>query len=104
MTFFAWTQDVPIDAGTYAQIVGRMGSSAMPGLVVHLAMEREDGSIHYLDVWETEDLHDRAVEEVVHPAVHGVLTERGLRPAGEPPKNSIKVIDVRFGDGTSVRA
>lgn len=103
MALFAWTQDVPIDADAYAQIAGRMGSAPMPGLVVHLAMERDDGSIHYLDVWESEEQHDRAVAEVVHPAVGPVLAERGIRPKGEPPKTAIKVIDVRFADGSSIR-
>lgn len=104
MSFYAWTQDLPIDADTYAAIIARMGDTPMPGLVVHLAMEHEDGSIHYLDVWESKDLHDRAVAEVVHPAVHPVLAERGIRPAGEPPKTPLKVIDVRLASGSVLEA
>jgi hypothetical protein len=61
---------LPIDAQTYAAIMDRMGDARMPGLVVHLAMQRDDGSIHYLDVWESKEFHDRAVAEVIHPAVH----------------------------------
>ncbi|MFN8084326.1 MAG: hypothetical protein U0Q14_08880 [Dermatophilaceae bacterium] len=103
MGFYAWTQDVPIDARTYAEITARMGNTPMAGLVVHLAMEREDGSIHYLDVWQTKQEHDQAFETVVHPAVHPVLAEHGIRPAGEPPRTPITVLDVRFADGTSCR-
>lgn len=102
MSFYSWTQELPIDAEAYAAIIARMGDAPMPGLVVHLAMEREDGSIHYLDVWESKESHDRAFAEVVHPVVGPVLAERGIRPAGEPPKIPIKVIDVRTASGSAV--
>lgn len=86
MSWYAWTQDVPIDADAYAAIIARMGDALMPGLVVHLAMERADGSIHYLDVWESKAAHDDMVRKVVHPAVEPVLAERAVPTAGEPPK------------------
>lgn len=73
--FYAWTQDVPIDAAAYRDIAARMGTTPMPGLVVHVALERDDGSVHYLDVWES--------------------------PAGEPPRTPVDVLEVRFTDGTS---
>lgn len=103
MGFYAWTQDVPINADIYAEITANMASTPMPGLVVHIAMEREDGSIRYLDVWETKEQHDNAFETVVHPAVHPVLARHGIRPSGEPPRTPIRVTDVRFADGTSRR-
>lgn len=104
MSFYAWTQDVPIDADTYAAIIARMGDTPMPGLVVHLALERDDGNIHYLDVWESKESHDRAIADVVHPAVGSVLAERGIRPDGEPPRTPIKVIDVRLASGSVIEA
>lgn len=104
MSFYAWTQDLPIDAQTYAAIMDRMGDARMPGLVVHLAMQRDDGSIHYLDVWESKELHDRAMEEVVHPAVHPVLAGLDRQPAGEPPKTPVHVIDVRMVGGPVEKA
>lgn len=102
MSYYAWTQDLPIDAEAYAAIAARLGDAPMPGLVVHLAMEREDGTIHYLDVWESKASHDRAMAEIVHPAVHPVLKERDVRPAGEPPKTPVNVIDVRVASGSLV--
>ncbi|MFM9376277.1 hypothetical protein [Gordonia sp. VNK21] len=101
MTFYAWTQDVPVDAEAYADIIGRMGRTPMPGLIVHLAIRDEGGAVSYLDVWESEQACDAAFASVVHPAVGPVLAERGIRPAGEPVRTAIDVLDVRFGDGSS---
>jgi hypothetical protein len=103
VAFYAWTQDLPIDADTYADITARMGDAVMPGLVVHVAMEGEDGRMRYLDVWESRELHDAAFEQVVHPAVGPVLRERQIRVDGEPPRTAVKVVEVRFAD-SSVRA
>jgi hypothetical protein len=103
MPLFAWSQDVPIDAGIYSEITARMGEAKMPGLVVHLAIEDPNGQLRYVDVWESEDACDAAFEAVVHPAVHPVITARGIKVAGEPPRTPLKVIDVRYADGTSVR-
>lgn len=103
MAFYAWTQDLPIDADAYAEITSRMADAPMPGLVVHIALEKNDGKVHYVDVWESKDAHDAAMEKVVHPAVHPVLQQRRVRVPGEPPRTAITVLDVRFADGTSVR-
>lgn len=103
MSLYAWSQDVPIDAGTYAEITERMGTATMPGLVAHLAIEQPGGTLRYIDVWESEEACDAAFEAVVHPAVFPVLAERGIVPDGEPPRTPLKVIDVRLADGMSVR-
>ena len=99
MSLYAWTQDVPIDAAAYADITARMGDATMPGLVVHLAMQRADGTLHYLDVWESEEACDAAFEAVVHPAVHPVLLERNIHVQGEPPRVPLDLVEVRLGDG-----
>lgn len=103
MPLYAWTQDLPINADAYADITARMGEAKMPGLVVHLAIEKDDGTLSYVDVWESKEQHDAAFDSVVHPAVHPVLQERGIHVQGEPPRTAISVIDVRFADGSSVR-
>jgi hypothetical protein len=103
MGFYAWTQDVPIDVAVYADITARMGDATMPGLVVHLAMERADGTLRYLDVWESEEACDAAFEAVVHPAVHPVLLERQVRVQGEPPREPLRLVEVRLADGPLVR-
>jgi hypothetical protein len=103
MSLYAWTQDLPIDAGAYAAITARMGEAKMPGLVAHIAIEKDDGTLRYIDVWESKEQHDAAFENVVHPAVHPVLQERRIQVRGEPPRTPINVIDVRFADGSSAR-
>jgi hypothetical protein len=102
MSLFAWSQDVPIDADAYADVLARMGEAKMPGLVAHLAIELADG-LRYIDVWESEAACDAAFEAVIHPAVHQVISARGLVVDGEPPRTPLNVIDVRFADGSSVR-
>ncbi|WLP91130.1 hypothetical protein [Gordonia sp. NB41Y] len=103
MAFYAWTQNVPITAEIYDEIDARIGTTPMPGLIVHLTIEHPDKSIGYLDVWESQEACDKAVDAVVHPAVHPVLAARGIHPPGEPPRMPTTVLDVRFGDGTTVR-
>ncbi len=70
---YAFTQDVPIDASMYGQIQAGLGTSPPEGLVVHLAMERAEGGLRYLDVWESEAHWQRFVDERLHPVVHGLL-------------------------------
>jgi hypothetical protein len=103
MSLFAWSQDVPIDSAVYVDITARMGEAKMPGLLVHLAIEQTDGTLRYIDVWESEQACDAAFEAVVHPAVHPVIMARGIQVQGEPPRTPLNVIDVRYADGTSVR-
>jgi hypothetical protein len=50
---FAFTQDVPIDAAFYGRITAGLGDATPDGLVVHLAVERAEGGLRYLDVWES---------------------------------------------------
>ncbi|MGC5257144.1 hypothetical protein ACPXCG_12400 [Gordonia sp. DT218] len=95
--------NVPITAEIYDEIADRLGDTPMPGLIVHLAIEHDDKTESYLDVWDSEASCDNAFEQVVHPAVHPVLASRGIHPPGEPRRRSTTVLDVRFGDGTSVR-
>jgi hypothetical protein len=65
-------------------------------------MQRPDGSVHYLDVWESEEACDKAFEAVIHPVVHPLLGEFDVQVAGEPPRDPVTVLEVRFADGTSV--
>lgn len=101
---FAWTQNVPINQAAYRDVTARMGEAKMPGLLVHLALQEADGTLRYIDVWESEQACDDAFEAVIHPAVHGMLTERGIHVDGEPPRTPLSVIEVRYADGSTVTA
>lgn len=72
---YAFTQDVPIDATFYKRITDGLGDVPPKGLVVHLAIERAEGGLRYIDVWESEDDCNRFVEERLHPVVHELLSE-----------------------------
>ena len=101
---FAWSQNVPINQAAYLDVTARMGEAKMAGLLVHLAIEEPDGTLRYIDVWESEQACNEAFETVIHPAVHGMLTDRGIHVAGEPPRTPLTVIEVRYADGSTITA
>ena len=72
---YAFTQDVPIDATFYKRITEGVGDTPPEGLVVHLAIERPEGGLRYIDVWESHEHWERFVEERLHPVVHRLLSE-----------------------------
>lgn len=72
---FAFTQDVPIDAAFYRQISDGLGEDVPTGLIMHLAIERPEGGLRYIDIWESESDWNRFVDERLHPVVHGLLGE-----------------------------
>lgn len=93
-SLYAFEQPVPIDAAIYAKIRERLGDEPLEGLVVHLVVRAADGSLKYVDVWESEEACDRAFRERIHPAVAAVFREANFRPSGEPSRTPIDVIDV----------
>jgi len=98
---YAFVQDVPIDERLYAKIRNRLGDEPLRGLIVHLALKLPDGHLRYVDVWESQELCERAFEERIHHAVHGVLQEAGARVAGEPGREIVEVIDIWRGSAAS---
>ena len=90
---YAFTQDVPIDAVFYQRIVDGLGDEVPEGLIVHLATERPEGGLRYVDVWESEADWDRFVDERLHPVVHGLLGELfGDQLPEEPPQEQLRVV------------
>ncbi len=67
---YAFTQDVPIDAEFYGRITDGLGDATPRGLLVHLAIERPEGGLRYIDIWETEEDCDLFGEQRLHPVVH----------------------------------
>ena len=93
MSLYAWTQDVPINADAYGEILARMDYAELPGQLVHLALEKPDGTLRYIDIWESEEACDAAFEKYIHPAVHPVLMERGIRVRARATRTELKVVD-----------
>jgi hypothetical protein len=92
---YAFTQDVPIDAAFHQRIVEGLGDEAPKGLIVHLAVERSEGGLRYIDVWESEEDCDRFAEERLHPVVHPLLGEIfGDDLPGEPDRVPLSVVHV----------
>ena len=49
---YAFTQDVPIDAVVYQKVLDRLGDDPPKGMISHVAIERPEGGLRYIDVWE----------------------------------------------------
>jgi len=91
---YAFTQDVPIDAGFYRQVIERLGDEPPKGLIVHVVVERPEG-LRYIDVWDSEDDWDRFAEERLHPVVHPLLANHfGDEFPPEPERLPLPVIHV----------
>lgn len=90
---YAYTQDVPIDSDVYRQIIDRLGDRPLDGCLLHLCLKRRDGSLAYLDVWESETACTRAFDERIHPAVYSMFKETGFRPDGEPATEPFELLD-----------
>jgi hypothetical protein len=89
---YAWLQDVPIGRETYAKIVDRLGEQVPEGLQLHVALEREDGTLRYLDIWDDEASCDRFSEDRLHPAVGPVLAADNIHVTGEPTRVEVGVV------------
>ena len=81
---YAFTLDVPIDAGIYARIKEGLGPQPQDGLIAHLAW-RTDTGLRYVDVWQSKEDYDTFAEERLHPVVGPLLQEMlGFVPPAGP--------------------
>lgn len=95
---YAFEQDVPIDAAIHARIMTELGDEPPQGLLAHIAIEREDGHLHYLDLWQTKADCDAFTRDRLHPVVGAALSSAGIYPDGEPPRREVNVVDL-WGTG-----
>ena len=92
---YAFTQDIPIDAAFYKRITDGLGDEPPKGLLTHIAIERPEGGLRYIDLWKSEEDWDRFAEERLHPVVHGLLSEIfGERLPPEPARTPMSVVHV----------
>ncbi len=90
---FAFIQDVPIDAAFYKRITDGLGDELPKGLIAHIAYERPEGGLRYVDIWDSEQDCDRFTEERLHPVVHDLLSEIfGDQQPEEPPRTPISIV------------
>ena len=101
---YAFIQDVPIDAAFYRRIIEGLGDAPPPGLIAHLAVERPEGGLRYIDVWESEADWDRFAEQRLHPVVHPLLSDIfGADLPPEPERRDVSVIHVWQGTAMARR-
>jgi hypothetical protein len=62
-------------AGFYQRIIEGLGDEPPKGLIAHIAIERLEGGLRYIDVREQEDDLDAFVEGRLHPVVHPLFGE-----------------------------
>jgi hypothetical protein len=90
---YAFTQDVPADRVLYRRILDGLGPDAPHGLLFHVAIERPEGGLRYIDVWESQSDCDEFTETRLHPIVHGLLSEIfGDEVPPEPERVPLSVI------------
>ena len=83
---YTWVQDVPIDRTTYGTIVEALGEETPPGLQLHVALEQEDGTLRYVDIWDDEESCERFTRERLHPTVGAALRAAQIHVEVEPPR------------------
>ena len=88
---YAFTQDIPIDTDMYARITDALGEEPMDGLLLHLCVRNPDGGLRYIDVWESEELFQRAFGDRILPAVDAAFG--GNRPDREPDIQPLDIVD-----------
>jgi hypothetical protein len=96
---YAVTNDVGIDVAAYKAINAGVGPEVPEGLIVHLAIKLPEGSLRYIDVWESEQDCQRFEDDRLHPVVHRLVRQRlGLEESDpvppEPQKVPLTVIHV----------
>jgi hypothetical protein len=95
---YAFIQDVPIDAAFYARMREDLGPESPDGLISHVVLERAEGGLRYIDIWESEQDWDRFVEHRLHPVIHRLLADVfGDDMPPEPERTSATIIDVWTG-------
>jgi hypothetical protein len=101
---YGYMQDVPIREDLYRKIVANLGPEPLAGQLVHLVVRKADGTLRYIDVWESKEACDAAFEARIHPAVRTAFGAAGVPPSGEPCREELALIDTyiaRLGQPTS---
>jgi hypothetical protein len=90
---YAYTQDVPIAEPMYRRIMDELGEEPLAGSLLHLCVRQADGSLTYIDLWESKEACARAFDERIHPAVDRAFGAQ--RPGSEPVVTKIDVVNIR---------
>jgi hypothetical protein len=92
---YAYIQDVPIGEDMYRRMIDGLGPEPLAGLLLHLCVRQGDGSLRYIDVWESEQACAQAFQDRIHPTVDAAFG--GQRPSTEP---EVQRLDVLHASGS----
>ncbi len=95
---YAFIQDVPIKEDVWDKIKARLGEP-VEGQIAHVVLRNADGTLRYVSVWTSKEACEAGFQKRIHPAVFSVFKEIGFRPAGEPKREEVSVVDCWLGRG-----
>jgi hypothetical protein len=78
-----------IDEGMYDAVNEKLGEDMPDGLLVHSSGRNEDGDLQIVDVWESQQAHDRFAEGRLWDAIKSVASERGMDAEQAPPPRRV---------------
>ncbi len=87
---YAYIQDVPIGEDLYRRIIDDLGPEPIAGSLAHLCVRKPDGTLQYIDVWESKEACAKAFDERIHDAVDTAFG--GTRPSSEPTVQPLNVL------------
>jgi hypothetical protein len=87
---YAYIQDVPIGEDMYRRVIDGLGPEPLAGQLLHLCVRQSDGSLRYIDVWESEQACAQAFRDRIHPTVD--VAFGGERPSTEPEVHRLDVL------------
>src|SRR4051812_19157678 len=74
-----------IDEDMYDAVNAKLGDEMPEGLLVHSSGRNESGELQIVDVWESQETHDRFTEGRLWDAIKAVASERGMDAEQAPP-------------------
>lgn len=87
---YAYIQNVPLGEDPYRQIFAEIGPEPLSGSWLHLCIQEPEGTLRYIDLWDSEQARARAFEQRIHPAVDAAFG--GNRPEREPAVHCLDVL------------
>jgi len=88
---YAFEQHVPINAEIHARLMEALGPEVPEGLIAHIALVTDDGTLRYLDLWRTRADCDRFTDDRLHPVIGRLLAAAGIAPESEPERHEVDV-------------
>jgi hypothetical protein len=104
---YAQIHDAPATPDMHHRVLELLGDGPFPGLVTHVALQRPEGGLRFVDVWESREAFEAFRDAHLSPAVnqmlaeHGIPADQGDGPQGpdHAPTDVYGVVEVLIGTG-----